>query len=220
MLGAHRAVVEIEREIADPVLFPICYLAERSMVGQGVDRKHGFGKTRRHRSECLRGRKFNARGDTRNYIAVLALSSRFRKDRKVTQILLDSGFKMGDPKGAIDRASAYGTIPLRENLSGRSFEVILLVGAVEEIASAVQGIQHSRRAISGADFSYDDFGQIPAPVDAAVALAHGRAKTPANIDPVVIERLGPKFEEMRAAFDSPNGWGAIMKRYAEVAEAA
>jgi uncharacterized protein YndB with AHSA1/START domain len=35
-----------------------------------------------------------------------------------------------------------------------------------------------------------------------------------------LERLGPKFEEMRAAFDSPNGWGAIMKRYAEMAEAA
>src|ERR1700731_4150878 len=59
--GAHRAIVKIEGEIADPILFPICYLAERSMVGRGVDRKHGFGKTLRNRSECLRGRKLKAR---------------------------------------------------------------------------------------------------------------------------------------------------------------
>ena len=34
-----------------------------------------------------------------------------------------------------------------------------------------------------------------------------------------LERLGPKFEEMRAAFESPNGWGAIMSLFAAVAEA-
>jgi len=35
-----------------------------------------------------------------------------------------------------------------------------------------------------------------------------------------LERLGPKLEEARAALESPNGWGAIMKLYAITAEAA
>jgi uncharacterized protein YndB with AHSA1/START domain len=34
-----------------------------------------------------------------------------------------------------------------------------------------------------------------------------------------LERLGPKFEEMRAAFESPNGWGAIMGLFAAAAQA-
>ena len=34
-----------------------------------------------------------------------------------------------------------------------------------------------------------------------------------------LERLGPKFEEMQAAFESPNGWGAIMSLFAAAAEA-
>ncbi|MBV9588757.1 MAG: SRPBCC family protein [Hyphomicrobiales bacterium] len=33
-----------------------------------------------------------------------------------------------------------------------------------------------------------------------------------------LERLGPKFEEMRAAFESPNGWGAIMGLFATAVE--
>jgi hypothetical protein len=66
----------------------------------------------------------------------------------------------------------------------------------------------AQRAISGADFSYDDLGRIPAPVDAAVALAHEGAKTTANILPVVIERLGLKmtrfkfFDRLQDAADS------------------
>jgi uncharacterized protein YndB with AHSA1/START domain len=35
-----------------------------------------------------------------------------------------------------------------------------------------------------------------------------------------LERLGPEFEKMRAAFESPNGWGAMMALYAAAAEAA
>ena len=35
-----------------------------------------------------------------------------------------------------------------------------------------------------------------------------------------LERLGPEFEKMRAAFESPNGWGAMMALYATAAEAA
>ena len=34
-----------------------------------------------------------------------------------------------------------------------------------------------------------------------------------------LERLGPKFEEIRAAFELPNGWGAIMSMFAAAAEA-
>jgi uncharacterized protein YndB with AHSA1/START domain len=35
-----------------------------------------------------------------------------------------------------------------------------------------------------------------------------------------LERLGPEYEKMRAAFESPNGWGAMMAFYAAAAEAA
>ncbi len=35
-----------------------------------------------------------------------------------------------------------------------------------------------------------------------------------------LERLGPRFEDMQAAFESPNGWGAIMNLFAAAAEAA
>lgn len=35
-----------------------------------------------------------------------------------------------------------------------------------------------------------------------------------------LERLGPKFEEMRAAFESSNGWSAIMGLFAAAAETA
>ena len=35
-----------------------------------------------------------------------------------------------------------------------------------------------------------------------------------------LERLGPNFEEMRAAFESSNGWGAIMGLFAAAAETA
>lgn len=34
-----------------------------------------------------------------------------------------------------------------------------------------------------------------------------------------LERLGPRFEDMQAAFESPNGWGAIMNLFAAAAEA-
>jgi uncharacterized protein YndB with AHSA1/START domain len=34
-----------------------------------------------------------------------------------------------------------------------------------------------------------------------------------------LERLGPKFEEVRAAFESPNGWGAILSLFAAAAGA-
>lgn len=34
-----------------------------------------------------------------------------------------------------------------------------------------------------------------------------------------LERLGPKFEDMQAAFESSNGWGAIMGLFAAAAEA-
>jgi uncharacterized protein YndB with AHSA1/START domain len=34
-----------------------------------------------------------------------------------------------------------------------------------------------------------------------------------------LERLGPKFEDMQAALESPNGWGAIMSLFAAAAEA-
>jgi uncharacterized protein YndB with AHSA1/START domain len=33
-----------------------------------------------------------------------------------------------------------------------------------------------------------------------------------------LERLGDKFEAVRAAFESPNGWGAIMSLFAAAAE--
>jgi uncharacterized protein YndB with AHSA1/START domain len=35
-----------------------------------------------------------------------------------------------------------------------------------------------------------------------------------------LERLGDKFEAVREAFESPNGWGAIMNFYAAATEAA
>ncbi len=35
-----------------------------------------------------------------------------------------------------------------------------------------------------------------------------------------LERLGDKFEEVRVTFESPNGWGMIMKLYAAAAESA
>jgi len=34
-----------------------------------------------------------------------------------------------------------------------------------------------------------------------------------------LEQLGPKFEELRRAFESPNGWGAIMGLFAAAAQA-
>jgi uncharacterized protein YndB with AHSA1/START domain len=34
-----------------------------------------------------------------------------------------------------------------------------------------------------------------------------------------LERLGPEFEKIRTAFESPDGWGALIKLYAAAAEA-
>jgi uncharacterized protein YndB with AHSA1/START domain len=35
-----------------------------------------------------------------------------------------------------------------------------------------------------------------------------------------LERLGPKAEEIKAAFESPNGWGAVLGHYTAVADVA
>ena len=51
-------------------------------------------------------------------------------------------------------------------------------------------------------------------------VALGPELTRVELEHRNLERLGPKYEAMRAAFESPNGWGAMLAFYAAAAEAA
>jgi hypothetical protein len=50
------------------------------------------------------------------------------------------------------------------------------------------------------------------------ALAAGETRV--DLEHRNLERFGDKIEDVRSKIDSPNGWGGILKIYAEVAEAA
>jgi uncharacterized protein YndB with AHSA1/START domain len=51
-------------------------------------------------------------------------------------------------------------------------------------------------------------------------VAEGKARTRVELEHRGLSAYGEKADEMRAAFDSPDGWGAILATYAEAAAAA
>jgi len=50
-------------------------------------------------------------------------------------------------------------------------------------------------------------------------IAEGERTTRVELEHRNLERMGEKAETVRASVDSPNGWGAILEAYRQVAEA-
>jgi uncharacterized protein YndB with AHSA1/START domain len=51
-------------------------------------------------------------------------------------------------------------------------------------------------------------------------VAEGKARTRVELEHRGLAAYGEKADEMRAAFDSPEGWGGMLAKYAAAAEAA
>jgi uncharacterized protein YndB with AHSA1/START domain len=69
----------------------------------------------------------------------------------------------------------------------------------------------------GADWKYDP--DLITEVEVTFTPVDG-GTTRVDLEHRNLERFGDKIEDIRSRIDSPNGWSAILKIYAEVAQAA
>ena len=167
LIGAHRAVVEIEVEVPDGFLLGVADFAERLIA-------------RPRRRAAARS------------IGILA--ARGPSDMHRRQLHSRPGPWSLALRCVIQTAPstvARQIAPSRWDriCPGCTLLPILRMRSVEVVRSAEQIIQHAGRAVGGRDLPHDGGGRIPAPVDGAVALTHGRPQTAANLGLVIGERF-------------------------------
>ena len=163
LLGAHRAVVEVEVQVADLAPLLVGDLAER-LTG-GDRRVHGDRQLRRvegHALELERAGRGQLEGVAR--------------------------LRVRDPDRAVDGRAADGAVAGGDDLAGAAAQAALEVRAEQEEVDALDRVEHARVALGGADLAHDAGGAVRAPVDRAVGLLHQRAQTAGDVRVVVVER--------------------------------
>ena len=204
---AHRAVVKIERKIADPVLLRVDDLAERPMIVRRVDWQRRLGHAAKRRPQHLRRGQFDPGDRAELHIAKLAAEARPGKvASRLRRAGIALGLQMGNPDRAIDRADADRAVASRQNLARRPFDAVLVMRAIEEAAFPSRRAEDAGRAVRRADLPDDRRRIVPRPVDGAVRLFHRRAQTAVRMGQRIGQRLGPpRARLIRVCLDTRDG---------------
>ena len=126
--GAHRSIVEVEREITNLVVLCIDDLAESAMIGRCIDRQRRLGHAAKQRSQDPRRRQFDPGDQAELRIAELAAYPRLDEAAgHLRSFGLVLGFQMGDPDCAIDGADADRAVAPGQNLAGGTLEALFLM---------------------------------------------------------------------------------------------
>ena len=156
LLGAHRAVVEVEVQVADAGVLLVGDLAEGVPRGQRRVDRHGD----------LRRVELGAREGERP------------RGRELEEGLLwrVAALEVRDPDGAVDGRSADRAGALGDDLARTAAQYPLVMDAEEMELRALDRVEHPGVALGGADLADHAVGALRVPVDRADGLAHQRAR--------------------------------------------
>jgi len=157
LVGAHRAVVEVEAEIADPSALAVGDLA----VGAR--------------------RRVQRRRDLRYVEHETGLRERER-GRELEALL-----ELPDPDRAVDGRAADRAMALGDDRARRPDQRLLAVHVEEMELGAVDRVAHARMPLGGADLAYHGVRRVRAPVDRAHVLFHRRARAAGDARIAVVE---------------------------------
>ena len=150
---AHRAVVEIEREIADLTLLRIDDLAEGAMIVGRVDRQRRLGHAAKRRSQDLCRGQFDPGDRAEVRVAKLAAEARAGKVAMSPPARSASSLAF-----RWEIQTAPSTVPMQIAPSRRArtwpggpLEAVLVMRAIEEAASSEQSAEDAGRAVRRAD---------------------------------------------------------------------
>jgi hypothetical protein len=156
LLGAHRAVVEVEVQVADPRVLLVGDLAEG--VPRRPPRVDRYGDLRRVELWAREGER--PRGGELEE----------RLPRRV------AAPEVRDPNRAVDRRPADRAGALGDDLPGMAAQRLLSLDAEEMELRALDRVEDPRVPFGGADLADHTVGAVRAPIDRADSLAHQRAR--------------------------------------------
>ncbi len=150
LLRAHRAVVEVEAQIADLRVLLVDDLAEGVPVGQrGVDGHRDLGRVDRDAGEGERARR--------------------------GELVAHGSLEVGDPDGAVRRRAADRAVARGDDGAGLAAQPALAVDAEEVKRRRADRVEHAGVTLRGTQPAYDRVRRVGGPVDGAHLLGHERA---------------------------------------------
>src|ERR1700760_3017386 len=156
LFRAHRAVVEVEVQVADAGVLRIGDLAVRVVRGWGWNNRHGD----------LRHVEWRAGESQRAFCRQLEVPLESR-------VL---SLEVCDPDGAVDSRAAYRAGLPRDDLARLATQDALRMCAKQVEMRAVDRVEYAWMSLAGADLAHDRIGAVEPPVDRANRLAHQRPR--------------------------------------------
>ena len=168
LLGAHRAVVEVEVQVADARLLLVGDLA----VGvvrrdRGVERHRDLRRVRGVTGELERARRGQLEEDAAIVVALL---------------------EMGDPHGAVYGGAADRAVAGGDDVARTAAEPALGIDVEQVELGPRDRVEHARMSLCGAYLAHHGGGGVAAPVDRAIGLLDQRTQPAGHLRVVVVER--------------------------------
>ena len=168
LLGAHRAVVEVEVQVADARLLLVGDLAVgMARWDRGVEGDRDLRRVRHDAGQLER-----------------AGGGELVRGLRVRVLLLE----MRDPHGAVDGRAADRAVARGDDVPRTAAEAALGIHVEQEELDAGDRVEHAGMTLGGADLADHGGGRVAAPVDRAVGLLDQRAQPAGHVRIVVVER--------------------------------